>query len=791
MAKKKDETELKSSDRRFSKGISGMGDILNKLSISLYGTDMADESDKLNDKFNEIMQNSINSITGDGANDYNSFLGKLYEDDRRSTSALQQLNRDISRGGDSSIVPAEFITDKYKNRLLKLEDCNRISDQLVELREAKHTMLDAIISTDINKGRINRTIAFENSTTNDPASLYMATIEAAEDRIHAHKKTKDVVDKLLGYGEQAVYTIGYDEIFNQFSKKYKCSVNSKGIHCYESAEDGIVETITDHPLCENETELKSFFESGSDILKSPDIKNSPKELEAELRELSDRITICTDPVPIPILENGYEALADFANDYITEDGCRLKEEYREIFLEAGKKESKKETKKGKKKDPKQMITDEDVYLRKYKGGDFGDGLYSNDYEDEGEDFSEIKDAYIKLIPPTELLPVKVMGQTIFYVYIHAEDMSPLEIINSYTNAQKEKSSTMRIDSLVDDIVERIVQKFDKKFVIENKKFRKLIVAALNYYDMGTQKIHFQMIPKEYITYFKIEKDEDGNGHSMIEPSLFYAKSWLMMFMFFLVSYITKSNDQQINYIRTSGIDKNIFNKAQQIAREKQARRITLNDMFSYTGVINKVASGSEIYMPLGRAGEKPIESEILQGQDVSINNDIMDNLRTNYILGSGVPSAIINYLNEADYAKSIETANTKMNGRVVNYQLDINPDLTDWYRKFLRITTSIPEEVISSIVVTLSPPKGSSNITSQELINNYSTLEQLLTRLFFGDSPDPADPNVRNFQMECAKIHLPAIDFAKIQEIYDRIIAEGKKEEIAKPKEEDIDYENM
>lgn len=786
MAKKKDEKEMTSINKRFSKGISGVTSILNKLSTSLYGTDMVDESDKLNERFNEIMKDSINNLTGNGSNDYNSFLGKLYEDDRHSSSAIQSINRDIARGGVSSIVPAEFITEKYKNRLLKLEDCNRISEQLVELREAKHTMLDAIVSTDINEGRINRNITFKNSTVNDPAEEYMETIKAVEERFEIQSKTKEVTDKLLGYGEYNIYTIGYDEIFNQFSKKYKGTTNQKGIHYYESADAsyGIVEDIKERPLCENDRELKSFFESGEDILKNPSITASQKELEKELTELSDRITVCTDHIPIPILENGFDTMVQFGNEYITEDGCHVKEEYRDLFLEEGKKKSRKSTKKS----DNQMLTDEDVYLRKYNGG-VDDGFYSDKGKDE-EDFSDIKDAYVKLIPPTELLPVKVMGQTLFYIYIHSEDMTPLEIVNSYTNMQKEKGSTLRIDSLVDDIVERIVQKFDKKFVVENKEFRKLIVAALNHYDMGTQKIHFQVIPKEYITSFKIDKDEDGNGHSMIEPSLFYAKSWLMMFMFFLVSYITKSNDQQINYIRTSGIDKNIFNKAQQIAREKQARRITLNDMFSYTGVINKVASGSEIYMPLGRNGEKPIESEILQGQDVSINNEIMENLRTNYILGSGVPSAIINYLNEADFAKSIETANTKMNGRVVNYQLDINPSLTDWYRKLLRITTTIPEEVINSIVVTLSPPKGSSNITSQELINNYGTLEQFILKLYFGESPDPEDQRVRNFQMEVAKMHLPMLNFQELDAAYDKVTMENVKDEIAKPKQEE-DYENM
>jgi hypothetical protein len=391
-----------------------------------------------------------------------------------------------------------------------------------------------------------------------------------------------------------------------------------------------------------------------------------------------------------------------------------------------------------------------------------------------------------MIDPTRLIPVEIMGHVIFYIYIQTEDATPLSTILSYQVQLKQRDPANKVDQLIEDIATRVAGKFDKKFVSENKNFRELIVSALQYYDMGNTRIHFQVIPKEYITAFKINCDEMGHGHSMLEPSLFYAKLYLMLFLFKLVTIITKSNDQEINYIRQSGIDKNTYNKAQKIARQKQARRITINDMFSYTGVINKVASGSAIYMPLGKNNEKPIETEILQGQSVEWNNDMMESLRTSYILGTGVPSAIMNYLNEADFAKSIETANTKMNGRVINYQIDLNGSLTELYQKLARMTTSIPEEVVQSLRVKLPEPKGNANITTQELINNYSSLQEFLVKMYFGDSPDD-DAHVKAFISEIAKMHLSMINFEQIDDIFKKTKMESTAKKLVPEDDEALE----
>lgn len=790
MAKKK-ESDQKSVGRNYDKGRAGVSALLNQLSTTLYGTDTTDETDTINDRFNQIMSNELNRLTGNGSNTFDSFLGQLFSSDRHeSDKAFDTVVSQQLQLNDMGVMnPSEFITEQYKNRLLKQADAAEISNQLIELREAKEIMRDAILSADVNSGRINRHIVFEKGTLTEPEKDYGSLIESMEKKFNTPKLIKDfIVDNTLSYGEYYVYTIPYAEVFNNFARKYKSTNDHRfGRNRFFEATDIGVDDIIIRPIYEEaydenhgiygrRVKKDEFFEDVvTEIERVIQPKDSVvnKELDTKVRDdlkilFGDRITINTDIIPIPILENGSDMYHDFAEEYF-EDG---------IYESAGERKKKKKTKSHTKSEASKE------FLTKYgddKQKETQDGFYKDEISKD-EEFTEddIKDCYIKLIPPTRLIPLKVMDEILFYLYIQTDDAVSLNTILSYTSIIKQKDPSNKINTFIDDIADRIVSKFDKSFIKDNMNFRKTIVAALEYYDLSNTKIHFQLIPKEYITEFKINTDIDGNGHSMLEPSLFYAKLYLMILMFNIMTILTKSNDEKINYIRTSGIDKNTFNKAQEIIRQKQARKITLNDLFSYTSIINKVGSGSEVFMPLGRNGERPVESDILQGQDVQLHNELMELLRTAYILGTNVPSAIMNYLNEADFAKSIETANTKMNGRVINYQIDLNDPLSELYQKLLRYSTNMPEEVIESVRCILPEPKGSSNVAKQEILNNYQTLQDFIIKLYFGDTADDNPDRLVIFTKELAKIHLPMINFQEIDDIYKKSAIEPKKKELSK-----------
>ena len=148
-------------------------------------------------------------------------------------------------------------------------------------------------------------------------------------------------------------------------------------------------------------------------------------------------------------------------------------------------------------------------------------------------------------------------------------------------------------------------------------------------------------------------------------------------------------------------------------------------MFSYTTLINKIGQGTEMYVPVGKSEKRGIETEILSGQDVQINNDLMEMLKKAYISGTGVPDVLMNYFNEADFAKTIEMANNRFQGRVVSFQLDYNEQLTDFYKILLRYTTTIPEEVIDTFSFAFMPPKFHNSSITNDLLNNHDKIVEI------------------------------------------------------------------
>lgn len=785
MARKDKSILSKGLNRKIERNSKNADSLINDLNNSIYGVDASEELDELQSKFNEIMKSEVGKLTkNDG--DITSLLNKLYSKNKNDNAFNRAIDQDFLSlnmdGMDSTL--AMYMNDAYKNRILKQADIHQVSSQLIELKEALHTMRDAIVSPDINTGRINRLISFGDAI-DDKDGYYTSTIEAMEEKFDLSKKIKDfIVNYTLEFGEYYMYCVPYKVIFNDFMRK-KANFKSSAMYSVnESAEDEVrAQTLKRSYTLASDSDADTFVESCFEKIESArrdsathvsklnkDYKIEKEKFTTEFKELLGRVTVNMEEIPLPVLEEGIDSLENFREKFVNESGDA------KIFEEA--------------RNDKVLYSDKDNKFKSYmKKSDSADGLFfANTKTTQKDQFEDVKDCYLKMVSPTQLIPITMMDEELGYLYLKAEPESVLSGLVSTGMFNKEYDEHNRQKDIVSDIAARIVNRFDKKFLKENSNFKKLIVEAINYYDLTENRITFQYIPKEYIFAFKVNVDENNKGVSMLEDALFYAKLYLMLLLFKMMSIIMFSNDQKVNYVRQSGIDKNLANNVQSIIRQKQARCINMMDLFSYTTLINKVGSGMEAYIPTGRNNERPVETEILSGQEVQLNTELMELLRNSYILATGVPSAIMNYLNEADFAKSIETANSKFNGRVINYQIDLNPQITELYRALARWSTNIPEDVINQMTVTLPVPKNNQINVTNEMIQNFSATSDFLTKLYYGDQPDPNDEaNIKLFTKNLARKKLTIFNWDEIDEIFDETQKEATETKMLPKGEEDID----
>ena len=748
--------------------ISGnINQVLSELHSSIYGLPKRHDVDDLSKQFSDTLKTEIDSLNDRVNGDLNTFLTRLFAQDRRSNTIAQ-----IGNIFSSVEQPFEsVITEEHRTKMLKQSDIHEVASQLVELREAINITRDSILSSDMVEGKMSRTLKFDN-TADDSYDVYLSAIEEVEKRLKLQDKIRDfIVPKTLEFGEYYAYTIPHSRLFSDFVRAKKAGI----IDVRESAESKTMngksfylnEKVTDQDLGSIITESTGISERNN--------KEEFAGLVTEAKEMLSHVEVCNDPVCIPFLESGANALQEYYTEIVANRGTGVAQGLPSAFSR------------------RTGIPIDDGTI-----DDLNDPNSKTSKKIE-EMFSEYTDCYIKFFDPMHMIEVKLLDEPFCYYAIMDDDATSVlgaYMMNTtmYTDAKYEPLNRNR--GFIDAVADKIVQQFDKEFLKNNLEVKNLIVDALNYYNLRDKKIRIQYIPKEYVQVFKVNVDENGNGTSILEPALFYAQLYRMLTLFKAMTIVQNSNDVKVNYIRTSGIDKNITNKTEEIARMVQSRMINIYDLFSPSTLITKVGNGREMFIPVGRNGERPIETEILQGQDVQMNSDFLDNLRQSYISATGVPAVIMNYIHEAEFAKTIELGNSRYQARVVSHQLGFNSYISEWYRRIMRYTLpSIPEHVIDALEFVFAPPKYSKINTTNDLLNNFNGVADFIINTIIPsnitNNDEESSEYISAFRRRLAKDFLPMLDWDKYREMLEEAAREAPKEKLEnilrKAKESDTD----
>lgn len=462
------------------------------------------------------------------------------------------------------------------------------------------------------------------------------------------------------------------------------------------------------------------------------LTNSEKKEYKELlnNENLKNIEIITDDIPIPLVEN-----VDMS-----------------IFSD---------------QDAFKNMVSKETKSKKKKINGFADGVHQSTVE---EELPEMSKCYIKYVDPRRMSPVKIMDVVLGYLYVHG-DIVEQPVLNQFGSIDINVAKKENNRNFFTKIVDQIVKSFNKKFLEDNIKFKDLILDALMYYDVMNKKVKFQFIPKEYIVEFKINEDINGDGNSMLINTMFYAKLYLALLMFKMMSVISHSNDQKVIYVRNSGIDANISNSIQSVARSIKSKDMSWADLMNFQYSMGAKGVGKTLFVPTGKSGERGVEFDILAGQDVQLNTDFMEMLRNFMFNATGVPSALMNYLNEVDYAKTLEMANMKFMSRVMSYQMDFDKSLTELYKKIIEYSDiKIEKKYIKDFHFVLNKPKSLGIANLNEYISNAEQVAQAEIRVLLGENSDDEDINQLKdlYFKESMKDKLQMIDWKKSEDILEK-----------------------
>lgn len=774
--------------------MNNLDDLINPLMNDITGQNFDDDGVVVSkDKINETIANILNEY---GLKTDMSFIEKMAKLKLPAKSGdkfdLEELPSELR---DAAFLPVDTVAD-----IALRQDLDLVISQIPEWFTALQITRDAICEADVVDGTMARDIKFDRRNLEDnEIDNIISKVEEVEDRLELHSIIKNhVVFNTLEYGEGYVYCIPYAKVFSDLYK-YRLSNKSNGdnsalnystmdtssiLHGFGYGESAVEVSLTDTVI--NDSTNKSMYKknkqgiytesvvfSESEIMEVEPMfhakvfnedKTENKQLTQEsdqriidgINHITDNIRYIEKDIALPVIEeSAHDLRIVYKTKYHDEEG--FVQEVNNIF---------------------KKVMNEAIYMEdgeENKDDDFDGTSY-------GKDFENVKGVYLKILPATKLIPIRVDRNIIGYYYI--SDMTRPEEAgqrkNSGLTGYTLRSPSVGYDTFSPDrmfcekLASKIINNFNLKFMRDNIALHEQIVAILEAHKFNDSMLRFIFIPAEHVIQCTINKDGIGKGHSMLEPGLVTARMYMFLKLYSILYQINNSTVRVYN-INMSGLDKNYQDIINEAMRKFAARRVTVNDIFNCRSSITKVSGYSELMMPMGAGDKPPVTFDNIPASEAPINNDLLEKLKNESINSTPVPSLMVQTGGESqiEFAKETELANTRFNTMISSYKIDLNRDITRLYRKILRWETDIDPSILKNLKYILRMPAAKTLGVTVEMVNNFNSLLEVLVDTFLrADEVKDKDGNptemVRQFKKLVLHEYIPQIDIDHFDDLVDQ-----------------------
>ena len=722
------------------------GKIINKL------------SDEIAKDVNNLDKDQIDSIYNQFTDQLHKVLGKFNSSIFDQDGFLQRIenidlgdkqNQDILRNVLNKVrVDYADVQSLNRSEILIKRDLENLCFQMPALKKAISIITDAIIESNTSTGDISRTYSFENNKSEINDSKVFE-IERNYDLFNAIKNY--IIPRTLISGETYVLVTPYSKLFAEL----------QSIHDKRYIEKQNRKLVESHSLY-NEKNLKIMMESVSPSTKTDSTDSIKIEMNAN------------NKMPEKTVENiSKETMKAILENISVVNGSSL---LLEELGEEGLKEFLKSEMKGKKPSEK-LITEAELFDGLIDNRD----LYSDDKD--LDKYRDIKGCYIKYLNGLQIVPIRLDRKIIGYYYITTSmDLAinpaqPTGVVDlSFQHYTKDKN-------LLENLSKLIIQAFDKQMLEKNIRLKNEIAEIVMAHKFANGRLSFVFIPENEVARFAVNEDEEGKGHSVIEPALFNGRLYTMLLLYNML-YILNNTPTRIHYLKSSGLNKDYSSQIQKVMRKFQSRRITIDDIYSYSGVLNKVGGMGEMILPTGRGDYKAIETDTIPGATQPIELEFLDRLKKDTIASTIIPyNLLADNIDNIDFAISAKMSNAYFNSGVASLKINFNKGITRFYQMIFSNTTDLDEIVISSFKFKFNTAKHQDLVVSNEMIQNFNTLVETISSVYFKDSElkdangNPSKKMVV-LKRKLAEKYLPQLGFESLEELIDEVNQETIEDDL-------------
>ena len=224
----------------------------------------------------------------------------------------------------------------------------------------------------------------------------------------------------------------------------------------------------------------------------------------------------------------------------------------------------------------------------------------------------------------------------------------------------------------------------------------------------------------------------------------------------------------------------------------QQSEIRFSDLGTISSIIGSVGSIVDLFIPQSEDGTRPITPEVISGQDVNMDEDFLRYLIKSIILSFNVPSVVVDYTNEVEFAKTLSMANLDVATSSALAQAELNIPLTEMLRRVLAYELDLTEEEIESIHANLIPSRSMLMQITSDLINTTRDLGQAMADInLISDDENIKKMFVREFVRHNFTFDWSSID-SIIKSLGEKMIEQKLQDDIKNSSEDDnMDDDNM
>lgn len=681
------------------------------------------------DKDLGVITGLLNDFLEDKEKDNGNIVSQLGRyANKKTLDAVSNMSRleQTLNDGDNLSVISSLYND-LRPRLELYNDFETLYELIPQLKDAAWTIRDNILSPDdFSKYILN--ITYDDNNTN-MASL----IKNIKKNYKIDKNAKKLVEKTLIYGEQYVAPIPYKDAFNKILDNKE--------------ERGMFRRVSESSINNNsnierytETQTKRFKSTCKDIL------------------------ICEGAEWIDAT-----SVKNVANYYLSEGQghTNISDKVSKINLSK-------------------------LGVSTNKGTSQDGIMGASDKKDRNLD---INGTYVKYLDVKKIIPIYVNDTCLGYYYIEIDDsvLSNVEVM-SLTNVSRISLTNPNLhddakDRMYKDLAEVIYNNLDKNFIENNRNIKEFIFEMVQYYDALEKRIKIIYLRPEEVVCFKINEDENNRGRGIFYDILFIAKIYLSILITNTMMRLTRKPDKRVYYIK-QGVNPEVGRSIQNALIQLKKDQGSIYDINHISRIMSYTGRFSDLFIPVSDGGEKPIDFDIMAGQDVDMKDEFIESIERVMVNGTGVPNALYNnYGSEVDYARTLSMANGRFIRLIVSYQLDFEEPLTKFMQILCKNDIDYSNNTdgsynIDSINVSLPSPTTLNLTNSIDLYASVNQMVENIIHTMFGD--DQNDPAlIRTVRKKLVRNYMPNIDWEYIEKLIEQAAIESATENYRPKKNEE------